>query len=74
MIVLPKSARRKRSRWCWKTRSTSKGNMRQLKLTKTNIYEKNTPFVADFGCNQQIWISFNDCECDDIIFVTQNNF
>ena len=44
---------------------TSKGNMHRIELTKTK-YEKNSPFVVDFGCNRQIWISFNDSDdiCD----------
>ena len=29
------------------------------KQSKTKIYEKKSPLVADFGCNRQIWISFN---------------
>ena len=53
---------------------TSKGNMSRLELTikDINYYMKkmkknnNSPFVADFGCNRQIWLSFNDCDdiCD----------
>ena len=27
--------------------------------------KKNSPFVAPFGCNRQIWTSFNDC--DDLL-------
>ena len=48
---------------------TSKGNMRRLELTikdKNIRWKKNSPFVADFGCNRQIWISFNNSDdiCD----------
>ena len=60
---------RKRSHCYWETRSNVKGqhaptrsdNQRQKYMKNNN---KNSPFVADFGCNRQIWISFNDC--DDI--------
>ena len=49
-FVMPKSALRKRSRCYWENRS--KGNMRRLELSKTKKYmKKNSPFVADFGCN-----------------------
>ena len=57
----------------------SKGNMRRLEKKKKKKKEEEeeekrqtymtkttttTPFVEDFGCNRQIWTSFNDC--DDI--------
>ena len=44
--------------------------MRRLELTikdkKKKEEERISPFVADFGYNRQIWISFNDCDdiCD----------
>ena len=49
--------------------------MRRLELTikdkkkkkkKKKKEERISPFVADFGYNRQIWISFNDCDdiCD----------
>ena len=78
-IVLPKSALRKRSRCYWETRSNVKEqhaptrtdnqsqNMKKEKKKKKKKKKKKTsPFVADFGCNRQIWISFNDCDdiCD----------
>ena len=46
---------------------TSKGNRSRLELTiKDKNICKKIPFVADFGCNRQIWFSFNDCDdiCD----------
>ena len=39
---------------------------RKKKRKKKKRRERISPFVADFGCNRQIWISFNDCDdiCD----------
>ena len=53
--------------------------MSRLELTiKDKHMEKNSPFVADFGCNRQIWISFNDCDdiCDpkSVTFKTIQEF
>jgi len=65
-IALPTSAIRKHSLVTGKLSQMSRGSMHQLE-TKTKIYGKNLPFVADFGCNGYIiWIPFNDCDniCD----------
>ena len=67
-IVLPKLALRKRSRCFWETRS--KGNMHQLELTKTKIYEKTNILlrilaeISRYGSHLMIVM----------IFLTQNNF
>ena len=64
---------RKRSRCYWETRSNVKGQHEPTRSDKRPKYmrkkqnkTKTSPFVADFGCNRQIWISFNDCDdiCD----------
>ena len=68
-IILPKSAQGIVHVVTGKLGQTSKGNtmMSRLELTiKDKKYmEKKSPFVADIGCNRQIWISFNDYDiCD----------
>ena len=64
MTVLPKLALRKCSCCYWETRSNVKGQHVQTRTDNRKqkyIWKKST-FVADFGCNRQIWISFNDCD------------